>query len=97
MNYKIAFLPSVLNQDIKKINKNLKETIISAIQERVARRPYDFKHLSGKEYHNFWRIRVGDYRIAYTISEKEKVVTVWCIDVRGNIYEKLQSRVDADK
>jgi addiction module RelE/StbE family toxin len=95
MNYKIVFLPSVLKQDLKKLNKTLKESFVSAIQERIAKRPYDFKHLSGKKYHNFWRMRVGDYRIAYSISEEEKTITIWCIDIRGNIYDKLQSRVDA--
>jgi mRNA-degrading endonuclease RelE of RelBE toxin-antitoxin system len=90
--YKIEFVPAVVEADLKKLTKKQKNTFVSAIKERIAVRPYDFKHLSGKNYQCFWRLRVGDYRIAYSIDEAKKTVTIWCIDVRGNIYDKLQSR-----
>jgi mRNA-degrading endonuclease RelE of RelBE toxin-antitoxin system len=94
MTYKVEFAPAVLKQDVKALPKKLKNTFIKAIKGRIAVRPYDFKHLSGKHYQHFWRLRVGDYRIAYSIDEPGKRVTIWCIDVRGNVYGKLQSRVE---
>ena len=49
-------------------------------------RPTGCKKLKGeKEY--MWRIRVGDYRVLYTIEEKIKVVDVRKIGHRKNIYE----------
>ena len=35
-----------------------------------------------------WRIRVGDYRILYTMDDSAQVVTVYWIGVRGNAYRK---------
>ena len=49
-------------------------------------RPTGCKKLKGeKEY--MWRIRVGDYRVLYTIEEKISVVDVRKIGHRKNIYE----------
>ena len=49
-------------------------------------RPLGCKKLKGeKEY--MWRIRVGDYRILYTIEEEIKVVDVRKVGHRRNIYD----------
>ena len=49
-------------------------------------RPAGCKKLKGeKEY--MWRIRVGDYRILYTIAEEVKVVDIRKIGHRKDIYE----------
>jgi len=94
MMYRIEFLPDVLKDDLKKLSKNLKHTFMTAIMDRVAERPYDFKPLKGKKYYGIWRLRVGDYRIAYEINEKQKLVTILCIESRSNVYKRLQSRVN---
>jgi mRNA interferase RelE/StbE len=93
MIYEVEFVPAVIETDIKKLTKKLRDTFVKAIKERIAVRPYDFKHLSGKNYHNFWRLRIGDYRIAYSIDEDRKIITIWCIDVRGSVYDMLESRI----
>jgi mRNA interferase RelE/StbE len=94
MTYAIKVHENVTKEDLKKLNKHLKHTFSIAIRERIAERPYDFKPLRGKRYRNIWRLRVGDYRIAYEIVEEENTVRIICIDVRGKIYEKLDSRID---
>ncbi len=33
-----------------------------------------------------WRIRVGDYRVLYTIDDKQKVVTVYRVKHRKEVY-----------
>jgi mRNA interferase RelE/StbE len=35
-----------------------------------------------------WRIRVGDYRIIYTVDEANKVVTVFALGHRRDIYRR---------
>jgi mRNA interferase RelE/StbE len=47
-------------------------------------RPHGCEKISGTDE---WRIRVGDYRIRYTIDDKGKVVIVTRIGHRKKIYE----------
>jgi mRNA interferase RelE/StbE len=50
-------------------------------------RPYGVKVLSGEE--NFYRIRVGDYRIIYEIDGKRIMVLVLRIGHRKDVYRDL--------
>ncbi|MCD7864244.1 MAG: type II toxin-antitoxin system RelE/ParE family toxin [Lachnospiraceae bacterium] len=45
----------------------------------------DIKKLKGC---NLLRLRVGDFRIIYTIEEEIKIITIENIDNRGDVYKK---------
>lgn len=47
-------------------------------------RPHGVKKLSGTT--DGYRVRAGDYRILYTIEERKKVVTVYRIRHRREVY-----------
>ena len=36
---------------------------------------------------NLWRIRIGDYRVIYEVSDREKSVDVVTIRHRSDVYE----------
>lgn len=46
-------------------------------------RPYGVKKLAGEIG---WRIRIRDYRILYTIDDKQKVVAVYRVKHRREVY-----------
>lgn len=46
----------------------------------------DIKKLQG---HDFYRLRVGNYRILYSINNGVKVITIENIDNRGDVYKRL--------
>ena len=46
----------------------------------------DIKKLKGQE---FYRLRVGSYRVLYTIDTRSKVVTIENIDNRGDVYKGI--------
>lgn len=94
MTYTIKIHEQVTKEDLKNLTQQIKKTLITAMKKRIAVRPYDFKPLKGKCYRNTWRLRVGDYRIVYKIEEDTNTVYILCIEVRGNIYDKLQNRVN---
>ncbi len=48
-------------------------------------RPTGCKKLKG-EQEEFWRIRVGDYRIIYTIEDKIRIIEIRKIGHRKDIY-----------
>ena len=40
-----------------------------------------------------WRVRVGDWRICYTVEEGQLIVLVLIVARRGNVYERLRRRL----
>jgi len=61
-------------------------------KKRLARAIYrlpdgDVKTIKG--YKNFYRLRVGDYRVIFTINDSDLIIIVLTIGNRGDIYKKL--------
>jgi mRNA interferase RelE/StbE len=87
--YKIYFRQSALKELEKIPKKDLKRIIkrIETFSENP--RPPGHEKLSG---HERYRIRQGNYRIAYSIQDQD--VTVWIVKVghRRDIYRKLNRR-----
>lgn len=50
-------------------------------------RPAGVEKLTGEDA---WRVRVGDYRIVYTIDDPTRIVAVLFIDHRRNVYRRLR-------
>ena len=71
--------------------QSLREPTYSRIKQKILLlssnpRPRGSSKLTGREG---WRIRVGNYRIIYEISDKDKSVTVLHIGHRRNVYKSL--------
>jgi mRNA interferase RelE/StbE len=84
MNYRIEYLKEVFDQ-LAKIPRNVRQTIIKAIDERLSMDPHRFKPLVYK-LKGFFRMRVGNYRIIYRMEEEKVTVLIVKIDARGNVY-----------
>ena len=65
MSFKIAFKKSVA-RDLKRIDKNQSEKILSKIEEELPEKAEFFPVLSGK-FSGLRKFRVGDYRVIYSI------------------------------
>jgi len=51
--------------------------------------PDGVKNLKGKKYSDIWRVRVGDFRICYTIEDNKLIIAVIAIADRKEIYKLL--------
>ena len=71
--YRARFLRTFLKEE-KKLDTDMKERVIKAIEE-ILDEPYSGLNLKGdlKEY---WKKRVGKYRIIYKVDESEKIVVL---------------------
>lgn len=69
---------------IDKLSANERKRVVSAI-ERLPDGE-DIKKLKG--YDDLLRLRVGDYRIIYTVDNGKLIVLVIDIDNRGDIYKR---------
>ena len=85
--YKFEIASSV-EKDLKKIPNKITSKIIIAI-ESLAEKPYPinkFKKLKGTEAS--YRLRVGDYRVLYEVEDTVKIITVYRVRHRKDVYKK---------
>ncbi|MBD5114243.1 MAG: type II toxin-antitoxin system RelE/ParE family toxin [Ruminococcaceae bacterium] len=85
MKYKII-IQKHAEKFIRKLPKIESERILKAIYKLPEGN--DIKILKGKKNKGLLRLRVGDYRIIYTIDNGELIVYVIDADNRGDIYKR---------
>ncbi len=73
-------------KDLKKFDKNNRLKIIDIIENKIANDPYKGKRLAGN-LSDFWKYRVGDYRIIYLIFDDRVEVEIVKVGYRKNIYK----------
>lgn len=82
--YEVLIVSSA-EKELAGMQKGLRQRIIEKFEE-IARDPRgtDSKKLDDRMY----RVRVGDYRIVYTVNDKERKVVVTRIRHRREIYRR---------
>ena len=86
MTYNVVFSPHAV-RDYKKLPPELKSTIREAV-EALAHDPLrgpKAKPLKGR-LRAYWRYRVGDYRILYTVDDGQHLVYVDYLQHRRDVY-----------
>lgn len=90
MGFDIIFHPAV-KDDVAAIVKAVRERIRSAIDTRLATEPALYgKPLRGT-LAGYWKLRVGDWRIVYTIRGSEVIVSA--IKHRSRVYDEVSDRL----
>jgi mRNA interferase RelE/StbE len=85
--YKLEVTKSV-EKDFNKISKEKHEYLLNAI-ESLSSNPFpisQYKKLKGTM--NSYRLRVGDYRILYEVEDVIKIITVYRVRHRKEVYKK---------
>lgn len=87
MNYTIAVETSA-ERDLSRITGKMLQRIDAKLRALADDpRPRGACKLEGREGEG-WRVRVGDYRILYTIDDKKHVVSVYRIRPRSKAYRQ---------
>ncbi len=85
-SYKLEFKPSA-ERELRKLGKSVIPRITKAIDALADNPfPHQSEKLSGSA--NAYRIRVGDYRIIYTVENKVLLITIIRIGHRKEVYRK---------
>ena len=90
MAYEIEFDPDAL-KDLKKLDRPVQQRLVGFLKVRVAtlENPREIgEPLSGAKLGNYWKYRVGDWRIICDIQDARIVVRVLRIGNRREIYRK---------
>ena len=73
-------------KDLRKLPKNVFKQIITKIKLLAnIPRPKGTKKLM--DYNNFWRIRVGSYRVIYEIIDSSEIIRIYKIKHRKDVYK----------
>lgn len=85
--YSITFARSA-RKELEKLPINIAERIVGKITLLSANpRPNGVAKLQGRN--NLWRMRVGEYRIIYSIDDNHKIVDISVIRHRRDVYRDL--------
>ena len=87
--FEIKSHPKV-KRDLKRLSKN-ERTIFLRILDKLKIDPVVFGKPLHKSLKNHRSIRLGKQRVVYSI--KNKIVTIWAVDHREEIYEKSEKRI----
>ena len=77
-----------VEDNLKKIPKNIRDRIKIAIETRLTVAPNDFGKPLTKEWKDHRRLRVGDYRVIYKVFDHRVIVLIVDIDHRKDVYER---------
>lgn len=84
-DYRVVFTASA-ERELKKLPPRMIARILSRIQNLASNpRPAGCKKLQGGDRE--WRIRVGDYRVVYTIDDPKLLVEITRIRHRKDVYQ----------
>jgi len=81
--YAVEFTPRA-HREFEKLDFGVQQRITSALR-RMTVRPFDFiERLSGSQ---FYKLRVGDYRVIIDVQESKLLVIVIHVGHRKNVYK----------
>jgi len=89
--YRIEYFDEAL-EDAEEIPANLRGRVKRAVEQRLARFPNLYGERLRKGLLGLWKIRVGDWRVVFEILDSQKIVRVWAIRHRRNVYPEAARR-----
>ena len=85
IDYTITFARSA-RKELEALQRNLVDRILPRIENLATDpRPHGCRKLTGAK--NRWRIRVGDYRVIYSVSDKDRLIDVIAVRHRSEAYD----------
>ena len=78
----------VANSDLDKISEPIKTRILEKLKWFRDNFEKLVPETLGDRWRGFFKLRVGDWRIAYTIEFTKKLITIRFIDRRDKIYKR---------
>jgi len=76
VTYRIAYLQSVVHEDIPKLSRSVRERVRKAIERKLATHPVELGKPLRYSLKGARRMRVGDWRVIYRIEPPDLVLVV---------------------
>jgi len=90
MPFTLRYQRAVAIEDVPQIDRKTKDKIRKAIEERLQTAPHEYGRPLRKTLKGYWKLRVGDYRIVFKVTESE----VWILAIRHrkSVYMDIGAR-----
>ena len=83
--HEIFYHPDVLKKDLPKLSTTSKQHISKAIEMKLMLSPEEFGEPLRRTLKGYWKLRVGDYRVIYKVSNRQ--VIIFRIGHRREVYD----------
>ena len=87
MVWKVEYTKTARDQ-LKKLPHDISSRITEYMDERAAVSPRQYGKAMKGEYSDFWRYRVGKYRIICSLHDDVLLIEVIRLGTRGDVYKK---------
>lgn len=91
MSFSIKYHPDVKNKDISKLDNTIKEKVKKATETKLLKAPHDYGEPLRRTLRGYWKLRVGDYRIIFRVSEEK--IFILGIRHRKEVYKIMLERI----
>ncbi|MDZ7831858.1 MAG: type II toxin-antitoxin system RelE/ParE family toxin [Desulfobacterales bacterium] len=92
VSFSLLYHPEVVKRDIPKLNSDIRKRIKRAIETRLLTAPQEYGEPLRKTLKNYWKLRVGDYRIVFRVADNEILILGICH--RKEAYSLMEKRRD---
>ncbi len=83
-DYKLTFARSA-GRELQRLDPPIARRVLAAIKKLIGNpRPSGCLKLTGSE--NEWRIRIGDWRVIYTINDAKAAIDIVAVRHRRDVY-----------
>ena len=89
--FEVVYHPDVVSKDIPKLSSVWKKKIKTAIETKLAANPEVYGKPLRRSLKNYYKLRVGDYRVIFRI--ESKTVKIFTIQHRSVVYAKAGRRI----
>ena len=86
----VVYHDIVLRDDLPRLPRNIQRRILLAVEHRLVTEPARYGERLRKSLLGLWKIRVGDYRVIFTI--EGKIVRIWAVGHRRDAYDVISRR-----
>ncbi|OIP98598.1 hypothetical protein AUK40_01330 [Candidatus Wirthbacteria bacterium CG2_30_54_11] len=90
--YRVEFASTKVTKDLDKIAPKQRQQIVSALETLR-----EYPNVPGcrklRGYRDIYRLRSGDYRIAFEVKQTRELIVILLIKHRKEIYQKLSTIV----
>ena len=93
--WEVLIHPLVFKADFNTIDRSHQKRILKAIRKKLTLDPKAYGKALIGPLKGYWRLRVDDYRVIYSILEKQIIVKVIKIGIRrdSEVYEEMLRRI----
>jgi mRNA interferase RelE/StbE len=88
VSYEVQWKHSA-EHDLHKIDRKQIHKIVKAVED-LAENPFPPKSRKIRGAESLYRIRIGDYRVIYQVDTETRIVIIYYVRHRKEVYQKLK-------